>query len=134
MYGSSSLYETRDLWSSLISWGVCHDDPWMLLGDFNSTLHPDERQGSLDPIAAERVDFLSCATALGLEDSASTGNFFTWTNNTVWSKIHRVLLNQKWHVNGIVCLSEFLDFNTSSDHTTVVVNLAYYAPPAIKPF
>lgn len=134
VYGASSLFERRDLWSSLISWGVNHVRPWILLGDFNSTLYPNERQGSLSPILAEREEFLSCATALGIEDIASVGNFFTWTNGSYWSKIDRVLVNAEWHNTGLNCMADFLNLHTRSDHAPVVVAFTTVNPLKSKPF
>lgn len=42
VYAFNTLSERTDLWNSLISWGINHDDPWILLGEFNSVLSIDE--------------------------------------------------------------------------------------------
>lgn len=92
VYGASSLFEKRDLWSSLICWGINHEDPWILLGDFNSTLYPNEREGGTNPITIEREEFLLCATTLGIEDTAFVGSFFTWTNGSYWSILNGIIV------------------------------------------
>lgn len=79
-------------------------------------------------------DILSCTTSLGLEDDASTGKQFTWTNGTIWSKIDRFLLNAEWHSVDLHCTAEFMDFNTSSDHTPILIKFITYHPPVIRPF
>lgn len=67
-------------------------------------------------------------------DAPSTGNKFTWTNGTYWSKIDRVLLNAEWHNEDLHCLAEFLDFNTISDHTPVMVKFMLDSPSVVKHF
>lgn len=106
----------------MISWGVNHEDPWILLGDFNSTLSLDERQGGLSLFEVVMDEFISCTTTLGLEDVSSFGNGFTWTNSTVWFKIDRVLVNNEWHTYGFRIMAEFLPFFTVSDHTAMMVS------------
>lgn len=87
VYGSSYINNRGDLWSNLISWGINHIEPWMLMGDFNSVLSLEERQGGLNTFEAGMEDFISCTTTLGLEDASFIGSKFTWTNGTIWSKI-----------------------------------------------
>lgn len=61
---------------------------------------------------------------LGLDDAYSIGNHFTWSKGTIWSKLVRVLLNPLLYNLNMDCLLEFLQFNTLSDHTHMVVNLS----------
>lgn len=47
VYGFNIVADKRELWSSLISWGINNYDPWILLGDFNSTLFLDDRMDGI---------------------------------------------------------------------------------------
>lgn len=114
VYGASSPAAREDLWSNLISWGINHAKPWMLIADYNIVLSLDERKGSLNPHAHDMEKFLSCTTTLGLDDAPSIGNLLTWTNGTLWSKIDKVLLNAEWQSSNLRCLAEFMDFMLGS--------------------
>lgn len=83
VYGASNPTDREELWSSLISSGVNHAQPWMLLGDFNSVLSIDERQGGVKFHAHDMEKFSACATSIGMVDAPSIGNLFTWTNGTL---------------------------------------------------
>lgn len=47
VYGFNTVAARRDLWNSLISWGINNNEPWILLGDFNSTLSIDDGQSGV---------------------------------------------------------------------------------------
>lgn len=72
------------------------------MGDFNSTLELEDRQGGTNHNSIERDDFLACTTALGLEDAFSVGKFFTSRNGNLWSRIYRVLINTDWHSGSLL--------------------------------
>lgn len=80
IYAYNVVVERRDLWSSLISWGVNNYYPWILLRDYNSTLSLEDRKGGIRIATCDMEDFLSCTITLGLEDIYSMGNRFTWLN------------------------------------------------------
>ncbi|XP_062104124.1 uncharacterized protein LOC133815283 [Humulus lupulus] len=74
--------------------------PWLVLGDFNDILHKDERIG-VKVKYSKSVAFQQCIEKCNLEDVKFIGNFFTWTNkqqgdDRIYSKIDRVLANQRW--------------------------------------
>lgn len=134
VYGLHTVVHRKDLWSSLISWGINHFDPWVILGDFNSIISPNERRGSNPPTHAEMEDFISCVTTLGLEDVNSIGNFYTWTNGSVWTKLDRVLINSDWQSSSLCCTAEFLESNSLSDHTPILVLFQPTVRAFNKPF
>lgn len=111
-----------------------HTDPWILLGDFNSILFSDDRQGGNSPSLAEIEDIQSCTTTLGLEDAYSIGNLFTWTNGNVWSRIDRVLVNSEWNQQRLHCLVEALPFCSQSDHSILLVSLTPQTQALNRPF
>lgn len=123
VYGLHNIPRRRDLWSSLLNWGMSNNQPWIVLGDFNSILWLEDRQGGVTHSTAKIEDFLSCTISLGLEDVYSVGSHYTWTNRTVWTKLDRALINLEWHSQNPNCVVYFLHFNTLSDHTPMVDTL-----------
>ncbi|KAL8499421.1 hypothetical protein ACS0TY_022406 [Phlomoides rotata] len=109
-------------------------DPWLILGDFNSIKAPEERCGGAGVTAYEMKDFQDTCLALGLIDVQSSGCFFTWNNNVVWSKIDRALVNSVWHANALLCSAEALPASCISDHSPIVVSLLKNTPLGRKTF
>lgn len=134
VYGFNLVVKRRDLWSNLISWGINHENPWLLMGDFNSTLFLEDRSTGVQIANSDQDEFLSCATMLGLQDAYSKGCHFTWTNGTHWAKLDRVLLNPSWNAVKLDCQVDFLQYNTLSDDTPIVISLSKQELTRNKPF
>ncbi|GFS35287.1 hypothetical protein Acr_00g0038880 [Actinidia rufa] len=81
----------RSLWENLRWFNSIHHHPWILLGDFNNVLSNGERINGMPVTTYEIREFKECCYDLGLSDLRSTGAFFTWTNNSVWCKLDRVM-------------------------------------------
>ena len=79
-----------------MDFGMQCSHPWLLLGDFNSVLSAIERVNGANVSTYEVRDFQDCCMSTGLSDLQLMGCYFTWTNNTVWSKLGRVLVNSLW--------------------------------------
>lgn len=62
------------------------------------------------------------------------GNKFTWSNGSHWAKIDRVLTNSAWSSLNFNTQADFLDYNTQSDHTPIVVSFAAQTQTKGKPF
>ncbi|GFZ12866.1 hypothetical protein Acr_23g0012510 [Actinidia rufa] len=54
----------------------------------------------------EVSDFMKCCYDIGISDLRSTGVFFTWSNNKVWSKLDRAMVNVKWGQEGLLAQVE----------------------------
>lgn len=91
---SNLLSERLVLWDDLRKLRVTA--PWMITGDFNNVLRAKEREGGNTPSIQEMRPFVECLEDCGLTDMRSRGRTFTWTNNTIRSKIDRVLVNEGW--------------------------------------
>ena len=71
-----------------------------MCGDFNNVLHLNERIGST--VTLDEVEpFRMCITRCELQEHASQGPFYTWSNkqdgeDRVFSKIDWVLMNDSW--------------------------------------
>lgn len=88
----------------------------------------------MDIANSDIEDFMSCGTMLGVEDAFSVGSKFTWTSNHHWAKLDRVLLNSNWTSLHWDSKVEFLDFNSLSDHTPMIVSLSTQIHSKCKPF
>lgn len=104
------------------------------MGDFNSTLSIDDRLGGNQIANSDMEGFLSCTTVLGIEDAFSVGSHYIWTNGSHWAKLDRVLLNSTWNSLNINYQVEFLQYNSLSDHTPIMVNLSAQVQTKDEPF
>ncbi|XP_062076011.1 uncharacterized protein LOC133780155 [Humulus lupulus] len=98
VYGFNMEEERRVLWTDLKA--VNTTEPWVILGDFNEILNSKERIGARVKFR-KPVDFKDYVEHCHLEDVKYRGNYYTWSNkqqgdNRIYSKIDRVLANQKW--------------------------------------
>lgn len=80
IYGKPDRVVRKCLWKNLISLAPLVDFPWMMCGDFNDILSPDEKWGLKPPSPSRIHDFRSCLDSCGLIDLGYTGQKFTWFN------------------------------------------------------
>ncbi|XP_073039156.1 uncharacterized protein, partial [Primulina eburnea] len=134
VYGLHTIVLRRALWADLIEFGVTCSLPWMVLGDFNTVLSPDEKVGGLMVKNYDTKDFVDCVATLDLMDLRQVGCAFTWSNPKVCSKLDRVLVNQLWvasHLDGFV---DFVPPGCVSDHTISIVSFVDPLVKREKPF
>ncbi|KAL7145772.1 hypothetical protein ABFS83_07G109100 [Erythranthe nasuta] len=134
VYGLFTPVTRRPLWQELEDFGVNITDPWLCVGDFNVVLKPEEKSGGNLMTPYLLNDIQTCFRRSGIEDLPSTGFQYTWTNHTVWSKLDRALVNQKWRDEFEASSAHFLPFGGVSDHSPVIVRLGGTEPPASRPF
>ena len=112
--------------------------PWIVMGDLNQTLSPEEH--SL--YASARVDkrtrlFRDCLLEADLADLDFRGKTFTWWNKSktapIAKKLDRILVNDEWSNFFPTVVASFLppDF---SDHAHVTVALSINSPTLKRPF
>ncbi|GFS40281.1 hypothetical protein Acr_00g0067560 [Actinidia rufa] len=97
----------RSLWDNLRRFNSIHHHPWILLGDFNNVLSNGERINGMPVTTYEIREFKECCYDLGLSDLRSIGTFFTWTNNSVWCKLDRVMVNNEWTQRGMLAQAQY---------------------------
>ncbi|KAJ0231661.1 hypothetical protein HA466_0297770 [Hirschfeldia incana] len=104
VYASNEEELRKDLWISLRDTSAAFDlanKPWIVGGDFNEILHPDEtsNRGINTTTRAMRL-FGECLGDLGLFDLPFTGPKYTWTNkrpsDPIGKKLDRCLVNGAW--------------------------------------
>ncbi|XP_074277664.1 uncharacterized protein LOC141601293 [Silene latifolia] len=99
IYAFNDGKEIVELWNWLKSFALQCSDPWALVGDFNTVIHPDERMGGHTK-QEDMDDFMECLGLCGMTDIPATGAFFTWNNkqdaeHRKYSRLDRFLINKE---------------------------------------
>ncbi|GFS28741.1 hypothetical protein Acr_00g0003640 [Actinidia rufa] len=123
IYAFNSIVGRRPLWDSLYNFNVSLELPWLLLGDFNNVLKGEERVNGRPVNSYETRDFRNCCYDLGISDLRSNGVFHTWTNNSIWCKLDRAMVNTKWIQDGLTAQANFGLAGKHSDHSPCTVSL-----------
>ncbi|KAE8658684.1 hypothetical protein F3Y22_tig00116970pilonHSYRG00037 [Hibiscus syriacus] len=104
------------LWNHLQDFhGMISDVLWMLAGDFNIILDPQENSnfcGSMD-VSRDMKDFQHCVREMGVLDHSCIGPLFTWSNHqlerALSRKLDRVMVNANWNLGFLSSFMEFMD-------------------------
>ncbi|GAV92722.1 Exo_endo_phos domain-containing protein [Cephalotus follicularis] len=139
IYGHCDYRNRRDLWKELIfNSKQIASAPWLILGDFNVSRHPQEQLHGSPKFSKAMNEFNNCFNLIEVEDIRGVGRFFTWSNkrdgiHTVYKKLDRVLGNWGWHN---VYNHSFAQFHNPgvSDHSPISVTLAVPGSSGCKPF
>ncbi|KAF7807601.1 uncharacterized protein G2W53_039762 [Senna tora] len=101
VYASPILDKRRCLWKNLSSVAEHNSLPWVVCGDFNEMLHPDEKWGG-NPATLGRIrEFKECVERCEVVDLGFSGQKFTWFNKRadgamVFERLDRFLANSDW--------------------------------------
>jgi hypothetical protein len=124
VYGFNTISARRSLWEDLKRWNS--SCPWMVLGDFNSMLSFTDKHNGAAVSSYEISDFRDCCFDLGLHDINFIGCHFNWTNDSVWSKLNRVLINPSWSSFQRLTHVHFGSPGAFTDHSPAAVRLDPY--------
>lgn len=122
VYGSPHFVPRQTLWDELKE---IHDDvngPWIVLGDFNATIHYFERIGP-PLLHAQSHDngFQEMISYCNLLDLGFKGDLFTWERGQTKKRLDHALCNIDWRLRfervDIIHLPKF-----KSDHCPLLVN------------
>lgn len=86
VYGLHSIVDRKALWSGLmqhVHWLV----PLMVIGDFNSVCHLDDRLNGTLITDAEIRDFMEFLLSSSLIEAKSSGLFYSWSNSSTREEI-----------------------------------------------
>ncbi|XP_028555181.1 uncharacterized protein LOC114580776 [Dendrobium catenatum] len=124
VYASNSQAERINLWDDLRVIGSHISSPWLILGDFNCCLCPEEKSGGSILLPSQIWDLKSLIFDMGLLDLASTGLQYTWfnqrANDPIHLKLDRMLINDKWLESYPHSYYEVLN-PSCSDHSPIVL-------------
>ncbi|GFS42551.1 hypothetical protein Acr_00g0080480 [Actinidia rufa] len=124
----------RPLWDNLRRFSTSVDKPWILLGDFNNVLSNNEKSNGLPVTEYEIRDFKNCCYDLGISDLRSSGVFYTWSNNSVWCKLDRTMVNNNWVQDGILAQAVYELPGKFSDHSSCTISLLEENDKGATPF
>ncbi|KAJ8531983.1 hypothetical protein K7X08_011906 [Anisodus acutangulus] len=126
LYTFNTKEERSELWDYLRQIHLNCAESWIILGDFNSVLHPEDRIGGNLVTLGEVVDFQKCLDDYVLEEMSNTGCQFTWNDKQVidgvFSKIYWVLANGDWLDTMPQCVVDVLPEGVSG-HCPLMVKL-----------
>lgn len=80
IYGYNTITEEKPLWEQLRRLKGTINGPWIILGDFNTLLHSDDRVNAVLVHPTETIDFQNCITDLGVGQVTRKGWQFSWCN------------------------------------------------------
>ena len=103
-------------------------------GKNQTILKGEEKTNGLLVTQYEIRDFQDCCYEIGIEDVRYIGLFFTWSNNSVWSKLDRAMVNSKWLQEGVPALANFGLPGKYLDHSPCTVTLFDNREHGLRPF
>ncbi|XP_022014922.1 uncharacterized protein LOC110914438 [Helianthus annuus] len=137
---ADNYYKTRrDLWENLrYHTAFVHDKPWVLLGDFNSSLNLEDNLFGSSKVNTGMRDFRDCIDDVEVFDVNSTGVHYTWKqkpkNGTgVIKKIDRIMANVHF-TDMFPAACAYFHPNRISDHTPCILKIPSLSKEKPKPF
>lgn len=125
VYAHNEKEERRSLWAILVEFSCSIQQPWVILGDFNTVRIAEEKVGGR-PIHPRAIrDFQNCLFQACLTDLKATGCRYTWSNRSfgqrrVLCKLDRCLINSHWLDLFAESEVDFLPQGTS-DHSPMIL-------------
>ncbi|KAF7815199.1 reverse transcriptase [Senna tora] len=139
IYASPNRDRRKILWSNLMNLSEVVSIPWMICGDFNDILSPDEKWGGNAASASRIRDFKTCIDYCGLSDLGFMGHKFTWYNkrpdgHTVFERLDRFLSNTQWlHIFPEAVVHHLPRIKSDHNPLLLCTNPAYQYRPS-RPF
>ncbi|XP_019263452.1 PREDICTED: uncharacterized protein LOC109241192 [Nicotiana attenuata] len=109
------------------------DEAWIAMGDYNAVKGVEDRKSENPVQEVEIRDFRDFMLNNGMNELKYIGRNFTWTNNHVWSKIDRAIVNAEWMTTmnqmEVVVMEPFI-----SDHTPLCLQFEEINAEGPKPY
>ncbi|KAH7842236.1 hypothetical protein Vadar_003011 [Vaccinium darrowii] len=127
VYFSSEDNERKLQWDFFVHYKTCLGDDWIIWGDMNDILSPQEKQGGLARPSWSFRGFKKFVDDCGLVDLGFSGYPFTWRNNRcgdeyVQERLDRVLATPSWCLLFDQASVTHLD-TVGSNHSAILLNL-----------
>ncbi|XP_021996270.1 uncharacterized protein LOC110893471 [Helianthus annuus] len=137
---AENYYKTRrDLWKNLLAHRMfMRDKPWVIMGDFNSSLFSEDTSVGSSTLNIGDREFRDCVYDLEMFDVNSSGLHYTWTNNQhkkgpILKKIDRIMCNVHC-IDMFPNASAFFHPYRVSDHAPSILKLPNVTRDKPKPF
>ncbi|GKC48510.1 RNA-directed DNA polymerase, eukaryota, reverse transcriptase zinc-binding domain protein [Tanacetum coccineum] len=125
----------RETWSNLqMNKSFVGKHPWVLMGDFNVTLKPEEHSNGGSGINCDMQEFYDTINGLEVDDLCSSGFQFTWTKslknpeNSTLKKLDKMMVNEEFILQYSKANEIFLPFLVS-DHSAALMIFPKVARP-----
>jgi hypothetical protein len=128
IYASPLEARRNALWNELKNLARSIFEPWLLAGDFNDIVSPDEKRGGASASRRKCAIFRDRIDACNLLDLGATGPKFTWRGpifhggQRIYERLDRALCNDQWRLkfpDAFVKVLTRLDF---SDHHPILIS------------
>ncbi|KAH0773047.1 hypothetical protein KY290_010184 [Solanum tuberosum] len=124
--GIPSMHQRQDLWDDIKNFATVNSSPWIVIGDFNSIITPEEKKGGNAHNISKSMPFINCILDSGLLDMGFTGSPYTWCNGRapkrrIWARLDRALANSEWIQSFSESSVEHL-VRTGSDHAPMLIS------------
>ncbi|KAK6803540.1 hypothetical protein RDI58_001324 [Solanum bulbocastanum] len=96
VYGLHTIATRLPLWTAIKQLNNNINEPWLIMGDFNSILTQRDRPGGSPVQDIEIRDFRECLLDCNLAELQIEGREYTWTNGHVYSQIDKAIANAAW--------------------------------------
>ncbi|CAN1124799.1 Putative ribonuclease H protein At1g65750, partial [Linum perenne] len=122
------------LWDVLKQIAVGMTSPWAVVGDFNSILSAEDKQGGTPFSRTRNKSFIDTVELCGLMDLPISGPRFTWSRNGLSVRLDRALVNCFWWSSFPESSVRHLH-RIKSDHRPIVLCPFYQVSSSnVKPF
>ncbi|KAK4721641.1 hypothetical protein R3W88_011874 [Solanum pinnatisectum] len=133
VYGLHTCLDRRNMWYELNQYNMRCRQPWLVMGDFNSILHVEDRIMGSQVQETELRDFKQCLLDTRLTKLKTVGRNYTWTNGHTYSSIDKSLVNAMWLQSWTHLECNILD-PRFSDHSHLCVTIEARENTGPKPF
>ncbi|KAK6779959.1 hypothetical protein RDI58_022143 [Solanum bulbocastanum] len=96
VYGLNTLTTRIPLWTTIKQLNNNINEPWLIMGDFNSILSYEDRLVRSQVQDIETRDFRECIMDCNLAELHIGGMEYTWTNGHMYSRIDKAITNVAW--------------------------------------
>lgn len=125
--------ERSSLWQDVESLSAQITLPWLLGGDFNTTMSFGERMTGGELVDAETNELVNIASICKLQDMRYSRQLYTWCNNQEglerrYCKLDMPLINEKW-LDLLPRVATSFIHHAISDHAYALVQFGEYKKP-----
>lgn len=99
IYAMNDPVDRTPFWADLMRIGQGINAPWLILGDFNTTLFSNEREREGEVVPGNTSELENFTQQRGLADLRYNGIRLTWSDKRVrrlFCKLDRALINSHW--------------------------------------
>ncbi|GJR73600.1 hypothetical protein Tco_0085965 [Tanacetum coccineum] len=135
----SRYQHRRELWNNLIIHKVyVRNRPWCLMGDFNASLHIDDKSVGSSYVDTAMHDFQDCVAEIEVTDINSSGLRFTWNQKPrgmdgLLKKLDRIMANLKFNMSFVGSSALFQPYRIL-DHSSAILRIPTTSVLKPRPF